>query len=442
MKLRILPAAFSVLLLTGLGLVSIQPAGANEPKCTISGTARSEKINGTSGNDVICAGAGNDVVYGLGGNDIVIGGSGNDTIFGGEGSDDITGGTGNDIVDGGQLADSINGGQGNDKLLGGDGNDELSGSEGNDNLDGGLGRDELLGGTGTDNLVGGEDSDLIKGSSGTDSIQGGNGNDNIDGGSGRDTISTGSGEDNCTKDKTDIHLDSCILDNSAPQIGATTTYIREFQAGQVFTMSWNVSDSSGVEGSWASIGGRSGWVTSWCGFAIEAERVSGDEKNGTYQISCQAPELAVNETYTLFVSARDVLGNSTTYGSQFSFMIVGGSSDSSAPDFSEVELTKEASAGESVKLSLRVTDETSVKYVYGWLAYTGYNFSSFSTRELYAPALGPAELVDGDSQNGIYRQEFRFGSDVPAGAYTLWLSIGDTLGNKDFVKTDKLIVVR
>jgi Ca2+-binding RTX toxin-like protein len=389
------------------------------PVCTISGTPQSDRLVGTSGNDVICAGNGNDTIFGLGGSDIIHGGPGNDRISGGDGSDELFGEAGTDFVEGGAGADDI------------------SGSDGNDSLFGGLGEDELSAGVGNDTVFGDGGADLIRGDAGADAIQGGTGDDLIDGGAGRDSIRTGVGADNCSSDPSDVFLDACKIDRVAPAIGVNTSDVKNFQAGSTLKLSWSLSDSSGVAQTWASIGGPSGWVTTWCGFGIETPLYSGDAKNGTYQLQCSIPENAVSQTYSLFIGAVDVLGNSTSNNQQITFNIVGGASDSTAPDFSNVRLDSTAKPGGEISLSVSVTDQTGTLGVYGWFMKDGGGFASYPDIGLYVNAKSASELVSGSSTSGVYKQDHKISELAPAGSYTLWLSVSDVLGNRVFVQTDK-----
>ena len=433
----------SSLLLTA-GLISSVPTAAQALTpplpCTISGDARANVLVGTPLDDVICGGDGKDTIYGLGGNDLLLGGTGNDTIFGGEGKDEIIGGSGNDILDGGNEEDIIDGQSGNDFLGGGSGSDTLNGGDGIDNLSGGLGDDILNGGSSNDLISGGDDEDLIRGATGNDKIQGGAGDDRIDGGAGKDSISTNAGDDTCRKDKLDVHLDTCSIDITAPEIGVTTTVIREFTAGQEFTLSWLVSDVSGVSKSWASIGGPSGWVTDWCGFAIEADLVDGDSKQGTYQIKCKAPELAPNQTYTLFVSAADMLGNSTLNATQFSFIIVGGSGDTETPEVLGVQAPEKVGYDATFDVVMQVRDESDIKYVYGWFMLEGGGFAN--KLGIYIPAVGEGpELISGTLKDGSFRQRFQVSKYTPLGKYNLWISVSDVLGNREMVRTETIVLV-
>lgn len=96
------------------------PSGDPEPNprgCTITGTAKGEKLRGTPGDDVICGLGGNDVIRGMGGNDIIFGDGGNDVIYGGGGNDKLRGGKGNDELRGGKGNDDHRGGKGRDTCI-------------------------------------------------------------------------------------------------------------------------------------------------------------------------------------------------------------------------------------------------------------------------------------------------------------------------------------
>ena len=402
LKKTLVLVAFTPLLLAGFPAMS---SALSPVACTINGTEKADRITGTAGNDIICAGGGNDLVNGLGGDDVIYGGNGNDRINAGAGADDVYG------------------------------------DAGSDSIDGGVGKDDISGGLGSDTITGGTEADLIDGDAGTDTIAGGTGDDAINGGTGKDQIRSGAGADSCSKDPSDVHFDTCKLDAEAPEIGVQTTQIRKFQAGSTIKLNWSVSDSTGVDKSWGSIGGPPGWVT-WCGFGIEGNLISGDAKSGSYQIECKLPERAVNETYTLFVSAVDVLGNSTPNMTQISFVIEGGSEDNAAPEVYKISMDETAKAGQQFSVSTGVTDATGVAGVYGWFMKEGGGFSSWTDFRLYVNADGTAELVNGDKKSGVFKQTHRFSDTAPAGTYTLWISLWDEVGNKTFEQTDKKITIR
>lgn len=61
--------------------------GSSYYVCTITGTAKADRLRGTAKRDVICGLGGNDRIYGLGGRDVLIGGPGKDRLYGGKGND-------------------------------------------------------------------------------------------------------------------------------------------------------------------------------------------------------------------------------------------------------------------------------------------------------------------------------------------------------------------
>jgi hypothetical protein len=59
-------------------VMSVEEFGADPRGCTVTGTARDDRIAGTSGDDVICAGAGDDRLDGGPGANFLEGGEGTD----------------------------------------------------------------------------------------------------------------------------------------------------------------------------------------------------------------------------------------------------------------------------------------------------------------------------------------------------------------------------
>ena len=424
------------------------------PACSIYGTDKADRIIGTSGADVICAGGGNDIVNGLGGDDIVFGGNGNDVIIGGsgddelsgdngndtisgnQGEDDLNGGAGKDTVSGGQDEDMIEGGSGADNLSAGDGADLIDGGSGNDTISGNQGEDDLNGGAGKDTVSGGQDEDMIEGGSGADNLSAGDGADLIDGGSGNDTILTGAGRDICNTDPADIRLDTCILDGEGPEFGVTTTEVKRFVAGELATFTLNVADKAGVEGVYGSIGGAPGWITEWCGFQIPATLTSGSNKLGNYTFRCLIPENAVNAFYGLELTAVDLMGHASR--KSITFEVTGGSSDNQSPVVTEIELPSSARAGQSFVISVTATDESKVSGIYVWFLLEGGGFGD--ENGIHAKGTEPRLISAADSK---YRfdQDYLFGENAPAGAYKMWISVRDSLGNRNFFDTGRTITL-
>jgi hypothetical protein len=422
------------------------------PACSISGTASADRITGTPGADVICAGAGNDIINGLGGNDIIYGGpgddrinsgagaddvygdAGSDYIDGGSGKDDIFGGTGNDTILGGTDADIIKGDAGTDTISGGTGEDEIYGETGNDKIDGGDGSDRLAGGDGIDQITGGIGEDLLQGGAGADNISAGNGADIIDGGQGKDTITTGAGNDLCNADSADVRLDACSLDSKGPKFGALPMVVRQVQAGAIAVFTVNVSDVAGLQAVYGSIGGAPGWITEWCGFRIPTTLVPGStEKSATYRLSCTVPPTAVNDNYTLFIGAVDMMGHTTE--ERIAFEVIGGSSDNRTPTVTKLDLPESVSPGESLVIRVEATDESVVAGVYFWFMLEGGGFG------VHAKGSDPRSISITPT-DATFEQDYVFGDNAPTGTYQVWISVRDGVGNREFYDTGRKIALK
>jgi hypothetical protein len=425
------------------------------PACSISGTAFADRINGTPGDDVICAGAGNDIINGLGGNDIIYGGSGNDRITGGSGADDVYGEAGSDYIDGGSGKDDVFGGIGNDTIIGGTdadilkgdagndiisggtGQDEIYGEAGNDKIDGGDGADKLAGGDGVDIITGGIGEDLLQGGSGNDNLSAGSGADIIDGGQGKDTITTGAGNDLCNADSADVRLDACSLDSKGPKFGALPMVVRQIQAGSVAVFTVNVSDVAGLQAVYGSIGGAPGWITEWCGFRIPTTLLPGStEKSATYRLSCTVPPNAVNDNYTLFLGAVDMMGHTTE--ERIAFEVVGGSSDNRTPTVTKLDLPESVSPGENFVIRVEATDESVVAGVYIWFLLEGGGFSG--EYGLHAKGSEP-QVISFTPTDAIFEQDYLFSDNAPRGKYKVWISVRDGVGNREFYDTGRTIAL-
>jgi hypothetical protein len=102
-------------------VIGVEEFSASPRPCTITGTARSDRLRGTSRDDVICGLGGDDVIAGRGGDDAIMGDAGADRIEGGDGDDTLYGGEGGDRLDGERGRDVLSGGPGADALAPGRG---------------------------------------------------------------------------------------------------------------------------------------------------------------------------------------------------------------------------------------------------------------------------------------------------------------------------------
>ena len=422
------------------GLVAV-PSSAQAANATCNGlaatiTSSKSVINGTKTADVI-------VVQGAGIHS-VNSGDGNDVICGSAGADTVNGGAGNDTVNGGPGDDSILGGDGADSMNGGSGSDVIKGLRGDDTLMGGNGLDTLAGGAGNDTMQGGDDADRITGGLGSDVLVGGAGDDTLQGGISKDKLVPGSGTNYCDDDSGDSISGSCIIDGSRPVV-SNMSMTPIITAGSALTFVWTVNDDSLIDSSSVKIGGPSGWVTTWCGFGLMGTRGSRTPQGSVFSATCQVPGDAVNTEYTAFFDATDVFGHMAK-SSSVPFRITGGSSDSSAPVVTNIELSSATlSYGETLDITYDVTDETGLQGVIAWVALDGYGFASTEGRAYidYANSSGAfaVELTSGDEKDGKYLQQISLNSFAPAGEYTLWISVIDKLGNKVFYQTSTKFTV-
>jgi len=420
--MNIYRVVFALLSVLGFGLVPTAAAAESRTSptvptvgqlpCTIRGSARNDVLRGTAGNDVIC---------GLGGADVITGNGGNDVIYGGEGNDTIDGGNGNDRVDGGG---------GNDRITGGAGDDVLAGDAGNDAITAGAG------------------DDVLNGNAGADTLNAGVGDDSLTGGSERDILQPGSGENQCAIDPADTTVGVCTPDTTAP-VFAPMVLERAFSAGETLTIDYVLTDESPIAMSWGFIGGNSGWVTEWCGFPVmaKAENQSTSADSGQistrFRLSCPIPPDAPNGEYLVDVNALDVFGNYAS-GQRVIVTVQNGSADVSAPTVSGVAFSRATVArGEPFTVTLRLDDETGIAGSYVYLAHNGYGFADTTGRgyTVYnAPQIVAIPVSSGAAQ--LHTQLIEFVPTAPAGVYTVWVSVRDTLGNRNFTQTSATVELR
>jgi Ca2+-binding RTX toxin-like protein len=327
-------------------------------------------------------------------------------------------------------------------LFGTPGDDVICGLGGKDTIYGGDGDDTIYGGAGNDRVVGGAGDDILLGDAGKDNLSGGNGDDALNGGAGVDGLRSGLGDDTCARDVADRQFDACAIDVDAPIVSFPDYYVLEYQAGSTAVFRWVVEDRSGVAMTWAAIGGPSGWMTEWCGFAVPLERIEGSAESGTYESRCDIPSNAVNENYTLYIGAADALGNSNAVPgwAAFGFNVYGGSSDNRVPEILEIRLPSTVSVGETFTVEVDARDDSGTAGVYSWFSGAAPYYYS-DQNGLFIPADGPAELIDGDPTDGTWRQSLTVSQTAIPGEYRLLLSIRDTVGNRGFDTTEYIVTV-
>jgi Ca2+-binding RTX toxin-like protein len=171
----------------------------NEFDNTITGGARSDRLEGGAGNDVLDGGGEGDLLYGGAGNDIYY----LDDFYDNAVEDPAQGANGVDTVLSSFIETRLGAGLENLTLLGGAnasgyGNElanVITGNSGSNHINGGAGDDTVRGGAGADELVANEGEDRLIGGDGTDELRGDSGKDILRGGAGADVLIGGSGDD-------------------------------------------------------------------------------------------------------------------------------------------------------------------------------------------------------------------------------------------------------
>ena len=77
------------------------------------------------------------------------------------------------------------------------------------------------------------------------------------------------------------------------------------------------------------------------------------------------------------------------------------------------------------------------------MAYNGYGIAtSQGPYHAYTPSSEGVVTRTERGVSGQYTQTVGWNAHAPAGTYTVWVWVRDTLGNRDFVKTDVTVTLR
>jgi hypothetical protein len=154
----------------------------------------------------------------------------------------------------------------------------------------------------------------------------------------------------------------------------------------------------------------------------------------------------VNGEYLVELNAVDVFGNYAT-PVRLVLMVASGSSDDDAPAISQLAASATiVSASDPLTISWRLDDETGISGAGVWMAKDGYWFADPAGRgsyQAYAPANGI--VLSDATKSGVamqYTQQIIWNPHAVPGRYTVWLSVRDTLGNRDFVQTSVVVEIR
>jgi len=217
----------------------------------------------------------------------------------------------------------------------------------------------------------------------------------------------------------------------------------EVQAGTPLVIRFRMTDTSGYQAPVAFIGGPSGWVSNWCGFGVGAIRVSGDQRNGEYEISCLVPPNAPNAEYIVQIGCECTFPESSEepWAVSYPFSIVGGSSDVSAPVIASTRINwfGEVAAGSTFSVSTYATDESGIAYVVAWVDGPNGRIPN-DAGQPWASDMG-LETIQRSGGVGWeqFVQTITLRADATPGRYRIWFSVGDIIGNRDALYSVTLI---
>ena len=217
----------------------------------------------------------------------------------------------------------------------------------------------------------------------------------------------------------------------------------EVQAGTPLVIRFRMTDTSGYQAPVAFIGGPSGWVSNWCGFGVGAIRVSGDQRNGEYEISCLVPPNAPNAEYIVQIGCECTFPESSEekWAVSYPFSIVGGSSDVSAPVIASTRINwfGEVAAGSTFSVSTYATDESGIAYVVAWVDGPNGRIPN-DAGQPWASDMG-LETIQRSGGVGWeqFVQTITLRDDASPGRYRIWFSVGDIIGNRDALYSVTLI---
>ena len=209
----------------------------------------------------------------------------------------------------------------------------------------------------------------------------------------------------------------------------------EVQAGTPLVIRFRMTDPSGYQAPVAFVGGPSGWVSSWCGFGVAAVRVSGDQRDGEYEISCLVPTNAPSAGYIVRIGCEctfpDASGDSLFV--TYPFDLVGGSNDVRVPEIGRAQITSVGviRPGGTLEVTTLAKDESGIAYVVAWV--DGPNGRTTNDAgQPWASDMGLDSVIRSQAANGWeqFVQTITLRDDATPGSYRLWFSVGDSIGNR------------
>ena len=210
----------------------------------------------------------------------------------------------------------------------------------------------------------------------------------------------------------------------------------EVRAGTPLVIRFRMTDPSGYQAPVAFVGGTSGWVSSWCGFGVAAVRVSGDQRDGEYEISCLVPTNAPSAGYLVSIGCECIFPDVSVDALfvTYDFNVVGGSSDVRVPEIGRAEITSAGviRAGSTFEVTTLAKDESGIAYVVAWVDGPNGRIPN-DAGQPWASDMGLDSIVRSQAVNGWeqFVQTITLRDDAAPGRYRLWFSVGDVIGNRE-----------
>ena len=209
----------------------------------------------------------------------------------------------------------------------------------------------------------------------------------------------------------------------------------EVQAGTALVIRFRMTDPSGYQTPMAFVGGPSGWISTWFGVGLAAVRVSGDQRDGEYEISALVPVNAPSAGYIVRIGCEckfpDASGDSLFV--TYPFDVVGGSSDVRVPEIGRAQITSVGviRPGGTLEVTTLAKDESGIAYVVAWV--DGPNGRTTNDAgQPWASDMGLDSVIRSQAANGWeqFVQTITLRDDATPGSYRLWFSVGDSIGNR------------
>jgi hypothetical protein len=252
-----------------------------------------------------------------------------------------------------------------------------------------------------------------------------------------DRLDAGARDDTCANEVGDL---SCDPDTTGPEI-SDVTLPSVVNAGDPITVTWRITDASGIDTLGAGPNGGFGPNTQvmltgspgfvfWSGCDWGVARISGSSTDGVYEANCTVPAGVPNATYAFAISAADIVGNAMPgYSRFFEFEVQNGSSDYDPPSVSyESGLADSYLAGDDVTFTLRGIDETGVAGIAVFVL--GPNGRLVDEEIVGWIDASETTLISGTERDGVYTVHIKLAATAIPGEYSFLLGYSDTIGNR------------